>query len=135
MINVEKWPGSSVVCQPLGALDLEAASELRHRITAILRPELDLVLDLSHVDYIDAFGASALVGSLRRVRAMGGSPRVCHVNPRIRWVLDIIGIDRFLTGDPEGNVGRPRETPRFRDTSSVGSRRILSNLQSYYPCP
>ena len=97
MMNLEKWQGSSVVCQPLGALDLEAASEFRHRIAAILRPELDLVLDLSHVDYIDASGASALVGSLRRVRAMGGNPRVCHVNPRIRWVLDIIGVDRFVT--------------------------------------
>jgi anti-anti-sigma factor len=88
---------SSVVCQPLGALDFEGATELRHQIAGIVRPDLELVFDLRQVDYIDAFGASVLVGSVRRVRAMGGRSRVCRANPRIRWVLELIGVDRFLT--------------------------------------
>lgn len=97
MITLRICPDSSVVCQPFGALDFEAAAELRHQIAEIDRPSLELVFDLSRVDYLDAFGASVLVGSLRRVRAMGGTARVSHINPRIRWVLDLIGIDRFLT--------------------------------------
>ena len=97
MIKLRTYPDSSVVCQPLGALDFEAATELRHQIAGIVRPELELVFDLRQVDYIDAFGASVLMVSVRRIRAMGGRPRVCRVNPRIRWVLEVIGIDRFLT--------------------------------------
>lgn len=80
MIKLRTRPDSSVLCQPLGALDFEAASELRHHIARIVRPDLELVFDLSRVDHIDAFGASVLVASVRRVRAMGGRSRVCRVN-------------------------------------------------------
>jgi len=100
VIKLQTRPDASVVCLPLGALDFQTATELRHGLAGILRPHLELVFDLSQVDYIDACGASALVGSVRRVRAMGGRSRVRHVNPGIRWVLEIIGIDRFLSEAP-----------------------------------
>jgi anti-anti-sigma factor len=105
VIKLRTCPDSSVVCQLSGALDFEAATELRHQIAAIVRPDLELIFDLRRVDYIDAFGASVLVGSVRRVRAMGGRSRVCRVNPRIRWVLELIGIDRFLT-EPQDSDDR-----------------------------
>ncbi len=97
LVKLQICPDSTLICQPLGALDLDAATRLRHLITAILRPGLDLVFDLSEVDRIDAVGASALVGSIRRVAAVEGRCRVRHANPRIRWILDIIGVDRLVT--------------------------------------
>jgi anti-anti-sigma factor len=97
VIKLWTCPDSTVICQPLGGLDLDAATQLRHLIAGILRPRLNLVFDLSQVDHIDAVGASALMGAVRQVRAMGGRSRMRHVNPRIRWRLEIIGVDRFLT--------------------------------------
>jgi hypothetical protein len=38
-----------------------------------------------------------VVAVSRRVRAVGGRPRVRDVNPRIRWLLEVIGVDRFQT--------------------------------------
>jgi anti-anti-sigma factor len=61
---------------------------------------LDLIFDLSCVDHVDAFGASALVGSVRRVRAMGGTCRILQVNAQVRWILNIVGMNRFLADSP-----------------------------------
>jgi anti-anti-sigma factor len=97
VITLRTCPDSGVVCQLSGALDSQAATELRPQIAAIVRPDLELIFDLGRVDYIDAVAASVLVGSVRRVRAMGGRSRLGRVNPRIGWVLELIGIDRFLT--------------------------------------
>jgi anti-anti-sigma factor len=88
---------STIICRPVGALDFNTATQLRHLVGEILSPNLDLIFDLSLVNFIDAVGASALVGSIRRVRAIGGRSGVSAVNPRIRWILDVIGIDGFLT--------------------------------------
>jgi anti-anti-sigma factor len=97
MITLHTCPDSTVVCRPEGTLDYNAATQLRHLVGGILSPDLNLVLDLSRVHHIDGVGASALVGSVRRVRAMGGRSRISDVNPRIKWVLEVLGIDRFLT--------------------------------------
>ena len=100
MIEIQSAPDSSVICRPHGALDIDTATELRHLTGEILHPELDLVFDLSQVDYIDAVGASALVGSVRRVRAVGGQSRLSQVNPRVQWVLEVIGIEKYLAANP-----------------------------------
>jgi hypothetical protein len=65
----------SIVCRPSGGLDWIGAVSLRHAIHDWLRPGLDLIIDLSRVDFIDAVGMSALVGCVRRVRAGGGEAR------------------------------------------------------------
>jgi anti-sigma B factor antagonist len=100
VIEIQVSPDAGVTCRPDGALDSGSATELRHVISESLRPELDVVFDLRHVDYIDAEAASALVGTVRRIRAMGGTCKVCHVQPRIQWVLDVIGITGLLAGAP-----------------------------------
>jgi anti-anti-sigma factor len=131
VIKLWTCPDSSVVCQLSGALDFQAATELRHQIAAIVRPDLELIFDLRRVDYIDAVGASVLVGSVRRVKAMGGRSRVCRINPRIRWVLELIGIDRFLTepqgfGRPQGGMiwRQPRPGPESPSTTSPAPRLV-----------
>lgn len=96
-IDFRTGPDSSVICRLRGAMDFGNATQLRHRIGEVLHPDLDLVFDLSQVEYVDAVGASALVGSTRRVRAIGGRARVSKVNPRIRWVLELIDVYGYLS--------------------------------------
>jgi anti-anti-sigma regulatory factor len=86
MISVQSCP-DSVVISPYGRLDLDASFELRHIVAKVLEPE---------VNVIDAEGLSALVGSARRVRAIGGTASITHANPRLQWLLGLTGADRLI---------------------------------------
>jgi anti-anti-sigma factor len=111
---------SSVVYSPSTDLDLEGSIRFRHAITGILKPGLDVVLDLSNVQRIEAVGASAVVRSIRRVKALGGSVRICNANPRVAWYLKLVGTDRLTMGNPV-----PHRKSR---TSTVGSDRGGASL-------
>jgi anti-anti-sigma factor len=88
---------SSVVCRPSAGLDWIGAVSLRHAIHDSLRPGVDLIIDLSRVDFIDAIGMSALVGSVRRVRAVGGEAHICNATSQVRQRMELVGVYRLLT--------------------------------------
>ena len=96
MIETESTSDSTLICRVSGELDFDSGVTLRHLVGDLLRPGLDLVVDLGQVAFIDAVGVSALVGTVRRVRATGGSARVCNVSPRARWVLELAGVEHQL---------------------------------------
>jgi anti-anti-sigma factor len=104
MIEILPLGESRIVCRPLGDLDLRSSMSLRHVVGDILRPELDLVVDLSRVAAIDAVGLSALVGTARRVRAIGGTMAIRNMCPGIAWLFELVGLDRLLTGTCAGGV-------------------------------
>jgi len=94
---------SSIVCRPSGGLDWIGAVSLRHAIHDSLRPGVDIIIDLSRVDFIDAVGMSALVGSVRRVRAVGGEAQICNVTSRVRHRMELVGVYRLLTDSSARN--------------------------------
>jgi anti-anti-sigma factor len=104
MIEIVTLNESSCVCRPLGDLDFRSSISLRHVVGDILRPGIDLVVDLSRVGAIDAVGLSALVGTARRVRAIEGTMAIRNVCPRIHWLFDLVGLDRLLAGSLAGEV-------------------------------
>jgi anti-anti-sigma factor len=90
---------SSILCRPIGQLDWAGAISLRHVIHDSLAPGVDIVIDLSRAGFVDAAGMSALVGSVRLVRALGGTARVCNVRPRAQRLMELVCVDRLLMGD------------------------------------
>jgi anti-sigma B factor antagonist len=80
-----------------GKLDWMGAVTLRHVVHDSLQPGMQMVIDLGHVDAIDAVGISALVGTLRRVRATGGTARISNVPARLRRYVDFTGVGEMLT--------------------------------------
>jgi anti-anti-sigma factor len=97
MIQIQTCPCSTVICWPSGDLDVGNALRLGHVVGHLLRPELDLVIDLGHVAFIDAAGLGMLSRCVGRVRAVGGKVCISHVNPRLQWLFELVGLDR-LTG-------------------------------------
>jgi anti-anti-sigma factor len=59
---------------------------------------MDVVVDLRHVESMNAAGVSALTDSFRRVRTLGGTARVCNTRPDLRWRLELVGLERPLVG-------------------------------------
>jgi anti-anti-sigma factor len=65
---------------------------LRHLIGDILRPGVEVLIDLSRVDFIDAVGISAIVGSVRRVRAVGGQAEIRGRSSQVRHRVELAGV-------------------------------------------
>jgi anti-anti-sigma factor len=104
MITAQSGP-DSVVIFPSGDLDLDGSFELRHIITEVLEPEVNVIIDLRRVNSIEAEGLSALVGSARRVRAIGGTASITHANPRLQWLLGLTGGDRVAVVSDDQSSG------------------------------
>jgi anti-anti-sigma factor len=98
VIETHLLADSSIMCRPSGSLDWIAAVSLRHALSDALRPGVDVAIDLSRVKFIDAVGISAIVGSVRRVRAVGGHARICRASPEVRRRLELAGVYRLAMG-------------------------------------
>ena len=96
MIQIQSASHSHLRCFPAGDLDHRVGRCLRRVIGRVLRPGIDVVVDLRHVESIDAAGVSALADSFRIVRTLGGTARVCNARPGLRWRLELVGIGRPL---------------------------------------
>lgn len=105
MIQIENCQDNTTVLRLSGDLDLISSFHLRHVVYDILEPGLDLVIDLRRVRTIDAVGVSALIGSVRRVRASGGRARVTNAKPRVRWLFHTLGVEQLV--EPIAMVQRP----------------------------
>jgi anti-anti-sigma factor len=105
MIDTDVGRGSTVVCKPLGNLDLAGAMSLRHHVRDSLGPGTDIVIDLSPVEFIDAAGMQAVVGSVRLARSVGATARVCNARPPVRRLMELVGIYPFVTGSRTTTAG------------------------------
>jgi anti-anti-sigma factor len=97
VIETQLLADSSIVCRPSGSLDWIAAMSLRHVVGDSLQPGVKVVIDLSRVDFIDAVGISAIVGSVRRVRAVGGQAEICSASGQVRRRMELAGVYRLVT--------------------------------------
>lgn len=81
----------------VGDLDVASAPSLRAAIVDRL-PEVDgrMVLDLSGVHFIDSMGLGALVGGLKRARALGGDLRLSAPAEPVTRILELTRLDRAL---------------------------------------
>ncbi|GAB4555162.1 MAG: STAS domain-containing protein [Anaerolineae bacterium] len=66
-----------------------------------------LVMDLSHVEYISSAGLREIVSAAKKVRAAGGDLRLASLSPKVKDVLELAGlIELFQTfGTPVEAVG------------------------------
>lgn len=55
-----------------------------------------LILNMQHVDRLDASGVGALVFILKRLRAGGGSLSLCDVRPDLRLFLETLHLHRAI---------------------------------------
>jgi anti-anti-sigma factor len=92
MIETQRLPDASYYLRPFGELDWIGAMSLRHVMHDLVQPGVRVDIDLSEVSRIDAVGLSALVGSIRRVRAVCGEIRLSNPRLRVRRRLELAGI-------------------------------------------
>ena len=92
MIETVVTSENSVICRPIGDLDWVGAVYLRDAVAGILQPGVELVLDFSMVDYVDADGIVALQNSMELVQLVGGDTRLCGMTPPVSDTIKFAGL-------------------------------------------
>jgi anti-sigma B factor antagonist len=90
-----------------GEVDLRSSPRLRDDLIDIIdeRPQR-LIIDLTHVSYMDSSGVGTLVEIKRRLEQNGGKLALAGLQPRVRSVFEITRLDRFFTLAADVNEAR-----------------------------
>ena len=95
-IDVVRRDGSTVL-RPHGDLDHTTADRLREAVTGVLvAGDLDVVVDLQQVDFIDSTGLGALVGGRRRALALNGRFGLVCADDHLLRVFAVTGLDKVF---------------------------------------
>jgi anti-sigma B factor antagonist len=76
-------------------LDVGNAEAFRSELAPVLEECSKLVLNMSRVQFVDSRGCGAIIACLKRVSAAGGDLKLCHVNPPVQTVLELIRLHRI----------------------------------------
>jgi anti-anti-sigma factor len=97
-VEIVDQPDGGAVARLSGDLDIvtsdEVKRELAHHIDA---GHSALVLDLSHVGFVDSSGLGVLVAIHRHAESRGGSFTLRSVTPQVQRLFDITRLGDLLT--------------------------------------
>jgi len=80
-----------------GEMDLATADELRRAIDKKMEGEnRHLLLNLSHVSFIDSSGVGVILGRYRSIARRGGRMAIVQPQPQVKRVLEIAGLSRLV---------------------------------------
>ena len=77
-------------------IDIQNALGFRHDFESLVRRGGSVVLDLSHVGFVDSVGLGAILVCLGRLVEKGGDLKLCNLTKPVRAMLELVGIHRVL---------------------------------------
>jgi anti-sigma B factor antagonist len=96
VVGIEERDGVTIV-RASGDLDVATAPRLREQVIRhITAGQVQVVLDLEAVDFVDSTGLGVIVGLLKRTRSLGGDLRLVSTRPALRRILELTALDRAL---------------------------------------
>jgi anti-sigma B factor antagonist len=95
--TVEKSGDITIVTVNEDVLDANNAEDFRAQMGPILDGCRKLVLDMSRVQFVDSRGCGAILSCLKRLSAVGGDLKLCHVAKVVRTVFDLIRLHKICT--------------------------------------
>ena len=96
MLQTKKQKNKTVV-YPLGRLDVASSSQVEEMLLKLIDDgNLNLVLNLKNVEYMSSSGFRVCIAVLRRLKASGGSLKICCVRPNVSRVFDLIELDSLF---------------------------------------
>ena len=88
--------GGKLVVTLAGSVDLEHAPELRKTLLACVGRKMDLVVDLTGVEYIDSSGIANLVEALQAAQQGGTAFGLVAVAGQVMRVLRLARLDKVF---------------------------------------
>lgn len=81
----------------VGELELATAPRLRQRVVGLVGDGCaHIILDLTHVDFVDSVGLGVVVGALKRARGRGGDLVVVGAADRVRALFELTRLDEII---------------------------------------
>ncbi|GAB4510351.1 MAG: STAS domain-containing protein [Anaerolineae bacterium] len=80
-----------------GRIDSMNANQFGEGLAAPIEDgQVNIVLDLSGVEYMSSAGLREIVGSLKKAKRNGGDIRIAQPSDRVREVLELAGLDTIV---------------------------------------
>ena len=93
----EKTTGNVVVISMGGRLDAYAATDAERKLDSLITTnKVNLVVELSKLEYVSSSGLRVLLAALKRVRKQQGDIRLAALQPYVREVFDIAGFSQLF---------------------------------------
>lgn len=91
--------GDRVVVSVRGEIDLYTVPRLQSALATALTAgaAIQLVVDLSGVDFCDSTGVNVLLAAHRRARETGGNLELSGPRPAVRKILQVTGLETVFT--------------------------------------
>ena len=100
-----------VVVAAHGEVDLDTAAGLDQAVRTALRTSPHLVVDLTHVTFIDSSAIAMMLNVHRHADALGLTVTWSNPRPQARRVLGITGADQVLLVQQPSEAPLPDATP------------------------
>lgn len=89
------------VVQPVGRVDSNTSAEFEAEMRRLLDSgHMNLVLDLSKIDFLSSAGLRVIVSSMKNARKNGGNVCVAEANARAAEVMKLAGLDSVIEMHP-----------------------------------
>ena len=96
-IDVEHREGYAIL-SPQGEIDFATGPQLKDAITeTLVGGDVNLIIDLLAVDFIESTGLGALIGGRRRAYALKGSLSLVCTEQQMLKIFRITGLDKVFT--------------------------------------
>lgn len=106
---LSKSQGDRTVMSVSGEIDLYTAPRLHGElVTALAGGPVQLVVDMSGVEFCDSTGMNVLLAAHRRAREHGGDLELARPRPAVRKILQVTGLETVFTviDDPATVTGQ-----------------------------
>ena len=96
-INTRSLASNVPLIELEGEVDVYTAPHLKQQMITLLEEgHVEMVVDLTKVEYLDSTALGVLIGGLKRVRERDGNLQLICPSPRIRRVFEITGLDKIF---------------------------------------
>ncbi|MGD1096117.1 MAG: STAS domain-containing protein [Bryobacteraceae bacterium] len=95
-IPVDKIDGVTVAAVPVDELDASNSGEFKRDIGPVLQANTRLVLDLSHLRFVDSSGLGAMLSCLRQLSAKSGDLKLCGMSKQVRSLFELVRMHRIF---------------------------------------
>ena len=94
---IQETQGDVQVLRLQGAMDAYSFPRLEAALNAVRDARQHrIVLECSHLDFINSAALGALIGHARRARENGGDLKLAALTPKISGIVELLGFDRIM---------------------------------------
>lgn len=90
--ELDKW-----ILETIGDIDIVSSKALKEVLVNKFEEKAqDIILDFTHLDYIDSTGLGIIIGACGRMKESGKKLTIIHPKESIKRLLTITGLDKIF---------------------------------------